>query len=62
MCFVPGVGSCMCLRDALPDLRPSTRPLSSLVFQVYTLDQPLTELYALQIFLGLVAGSLHGLT
>jgi hypothetical protein len=32
--FVPGVGSCVCLRDASTDLRPYTESSVFLVFQV----------------------------
>ncbi len=49
VCFVPGVGSCLCLQDASTDLRPYTRPFVSLVFQVYTLDHPLADLHAFSL-------------
>ncbi len=49
VCFVPGVGSCLCLQDASTDLRPYTRPFVSLVFQVYTLDHPLVDLHAFSL-------------
>ncbi len=49
VCFVPGVGSCLCLQDASTDLKPYTRPFVSLVFQVYTLDHPLVDLHAFSL-------------
>jgi len=54
VCFVLGVGCCLCLRDASTDLRPYTRPFVSLVFLVHALDHPVADLHA--FFLELVTG------
>lgn len=43
-CFVPGLGFCLCLRDAATDLRPCTRPIFSL-FCRYTHLTTLLQTY-----------------